>query len=376
MYRQLIQWSRQNPIARRAFEWVGPRRRREIMRALGETKRSDTVRAALAGDTANLNDIAAFLVTRTTPLRAPLVLISQVQRSGGTLLSQLFDGHPALAAHPHELKIGHPTPEDWPPVAPTDSADANFRMLFEPRTVRFLKQGYTKGERGDVEQPFFNVPNLQYRVFLQLCRATPPGTQRDVLDYFFTAYFAAWLNYQGRLDGKRYITGFAPRFADSEESVASFLDCYPDGRLIQIVRDPRSWLPSAKNHGRAGVDPDDIAGLLSAWTASAQAVLRNKARHGDRVIVLAFDNLVGQTEPTMRYLARELGIDYDPILLEPTFNGNRMTANSSFPVDEAGVVAAPLRREKMLTNAEREFIERNCAGLYERAVSFDRVRQS
>ena len=38
-------------------------------------------------------------------VREPLVLISQVQRAGGTLLSQLFDGHPECHADPFELKI-------------------------------------------------------------------------------------------------------------------------------------------------------------------------------------------------------------------------------------------------------------------------------
>jgi hypothetical protein len=35
-------------------------------------------------------------------------LISQIQPSGGTPLSQLADSHPELDAHPHELKIGYP----------------------------------------------------------------------------------------------------------------------------------------------------------------------------------------------------------------------------------------------------------------------------
>ena len=33
----------------------------------------------------------------------PLILISEVQRSGGTLLSQLFDGHPQCFSHPEEI---------------------------------------------------------------------------------------------------------------------------------------------------------------------------------------------------------------------------------------------------------------------------------
>ena len=42
------------------------------------------------------------------PVTSPLALISEIQRSGGSLLSQLFDGHPQVHAHPHELKIGYP----------------------------------------------------------------------------------------------------------------------------------------------------------------------------------------------------------------------------------------------------------------------------
>lgn len=36
----------------------------------------------------------------------PLVLIAQPIRSGGTLLSRCFDGHPELHVHPAELQIG------------------------------------------------------------------------------------------------------------------------------------------------------------------------------------------------------------------------------------------------------------------------------
>jgi len=45
-------------------------------------------------------------------VREPMVLVSQIQRSGGTLLSRLFDGHPECHAHPYELKIGHKA--RWP----------------------------------------------------------------------------------------------------------------------------------------------------------------------------------------------------------------------------------------------------------------------
>ena len=63
------------------------------------------------------------------PVNQPLLLISQVQRSGGTLLSQLFDGHPQVHAHPHELKIGYP--EKWE-LASHRPASGRRRLFQDP----------------------------------------------------------------------------------------------------------------------------------------------------------------------------------------------------------------------------------------------------
>src|SRR5688572_13947037 len=67
----------------------------------------------------------------------PLCLVSQVQRSGGSLLSQLFDGHPALHAHPSELRIGYPRAKtDWPSAELLLGAPTNaFRRLHDEKTT-------------------------------------------------------------------------------------------------------------------------------------------------------------------------------------------------------------------------------------------------
>jgi hypothetical protein len=54
----------------------------------------------------HLESLHGSCIDHIRPVTSPLVLISQIQRSGGSLLSQLLDGHPELDAHPHELKIG------------------------------------------------------------------------------------------------------------------------------------------------------------------------------------------------------------------------------------------------------------------------------
>jgi hypothetical protein len=83
------------------------------------------------------------------------------------------------------------------------------------------------------------------------------------------------------------------------------------------------------------------------------------------VILLSFEDLVARTEETMRGLCRLLNIDYDPILLQSTFNGQPMRANSSFDVKIAGVIRTPLERKEMLSSQERGLIDTNCGKLYE-----------
>lgn len=366
MFRTLVHWSRRNSAVRRVSVWLArPDTRRSAVRALVRWDRGRTIGRALAGDTANLDDIERFVLARPVAIRAPVALISQAHRSGGTLLSQLLDGHPAVAAHPHELKIGGISGgEDWPLPDPSASAEKTFRMLFEPYHIGLMRRGYTKGTRDTERRPFFIVPRIQFRLFLSLCEATRPTSGREVLDRFFTAYFNAWLNYRGDLREKRWISAFAPRLAHHEASVERFFETYPDGRLIQIVRDPRTWYPSAKHH-----DPEPLADrvpeeIIGPWRASATSILRNKARFGDRVLVLRFEDLVGRTEATMRRLALELEIEFHPVLLEPTFNGKPIRANSSFDVKQNGIIAEPLYRSAMLSGEEEEYIESQCIPIY------------
>ena len=77
----------------------------------------------------------------------PLILISQIQRSGGTLLSQLLDGHPECYAHPYELKWGRPAKWDWPQVDLAVDGRAQYEALDENWVKVFAALGlYEKSE--------------------------------------------------------------------------------------------------------------------------------------------------------------------------------------------------------------------------------------
>jgi hypothetical protein len=102
---------------------------------------------------------------------------------------------------------------------------------------------------------------------------------------------------------------------------------------------------------------------------STDAALDARERHGDRVIVITYEALVGETETTMGRLASAIGISTSPILLEPTFNGQPIRANSSEAVGGYGV-----RRERttgyrdVLDTATIARIDAQAGPVYQRVV--------
>ena len=181
-----------------------------------------------------------------------------------------------------------------------------------------------------------------------------------------TSYFNAWLNNQNLEGRKRYITAFTPRLSIRQANVKSFFETYPDGRLISLVRDPGNWYPSAHGHENAKNKYDNIDKAISQWNESTETMTRNKIEFDERVCLLRFEDLVGKTETVMRYLTSFLDIDFDPILLTPTFNKAPILANTSFQQEKGQIQAGTLKRHQSLTAEETELIKK---------LSEDRYRQ-
>ena len=315
----------------------------------------------------NLESLYQTCVEHTRPIKAPLALVSQIQRSGGTLLSQLFDGHPELHAHPHELKIGYPTKYTWPRLDLNDAPDRWLETLFEYSVLSHFKRGYKKEKKRDDAFLFLFLPSVQREIFLDYVRSIDSLTLRDVFDGYMTSYFGAWLNNQNSFGNKKFITAFTARLSMSKGNMESFFEIYPDGKLISIIRDPKNWYPSAVRH-----KPRICRGIqegIELWKNSAKAMLRNKDTYGDRVCILTFEDLITKTKSVMLHLVEFLEIRFDEILLEPTFNKYPIRANTSFEAERNGIINSTLQRYKTLAPDELEFIESTSKELYGQVLS-------
>jgi hypothetical protein len=101
---------------------------KKYLKAVSRVKR---LNKGFNGRKSQFDDLCQVCLKNFSPVTSPIALISQIQRSGGSLLSQLFDGHGEIYAHPHELMIGYPKKYLWPRINLGDKPERWFEVLFE-----------------------------------------------------------------------------------------------------------------------------------------------------------------------------------------------------------------------------------------------------
>ena len=306
------------------------------------------------------------------PRHLPLILISQLPRSGGSLFSQLLDGHPELLVHPHEMRIGYPGKTAWPELDPRDPPERLFARLFQPELVYFVRKGYRKPgklKQGQAALPFDYSPYDHYRQFISFMKqkarqrshfsiqnflGIPWGLRpngRHVLDNYFSAFFGAWPG--GQTVNPRYVAGFIPSMAQSPASIANFFSDYPDGRLITLIRNPVDWFASRRAHTDKGVVRyGDLDVEIASWNRMARLALGYHRKYAGKMMLLSFRELVIDRERVMRRFAQWCCIDFDAALLSQTFARRTILPNTNFNDSFEQLPSTVLERSSELTATE------------------------
>jgi hypothetical protein len=135
-----------------------------------------------------------------------------------------------------------------------------------------------------------------------------------------------------------------------------------------VIRDPKNWYPSAVRHNPKSKKYRDIKTALQQWNECVQSVLQNKKRWGGKVTIIKFEDLVTKTGSVMRCLADLLEIQFDNILLLPTFNKNPIDANTSFDAAEASILKDTIFRYQTLSPEELQIIEALTWDSYQKVI--------
>ena len=296
----------------------------------------------------------------------PLILISQLSRSGGTMMSQLLDGIPEILAYPRELHLGAykteiPNLDAWCNL-PAETVRQDF-MKANAGLFALAAQGrYEKGAGNYL--PFFLDQDAFTYLFDKLWRERPPRTGRDLVGIYFTAFFTAWIDMQHLSSvSPRYLSAFASWTAVSRANVIRIFGYYPDGYLVQLIREPLGWYSSVKARvvaGRARADLSIYQGLgpaLEAYLEQAETIKHNLSEFGERCILIDYNAMVNGTQAVMKGLLEVLGVPPTEIAAIPTFNSRPVGPNSSFQ-------GIPYTRDNILETYEVRLLEERALPAY------------
>jgi hypothetical protein len=308
-------------------------------------------------------------------------MVSQIQRSGGSMFAQLFDNHPQFCAHPFEIHMGYPEKWDWIDFSLKESFENWFEKLYEIKLDHFTEiGGYKKPGNNQFAKnellPFDYSKDYHKSVFLEHLRSMPNLNNRDVFDAYFDGFFRSWKN--DTSENPKYITGFAPRLNMYKDNAERMLRDYPDGFMITLARHPVSWFASWIYQDKRFEEnaEQSFRQLESDWLLSLKRSVELKSKFPKQIISLTYEQVVRNPERVMKYIANVVGIDYSPSLLIPSYAGLDVYPNSSFDEANKGVIDRSKERIESVDPSYIELINQKMLPAYDIYKSLVDIDQS
>jgi hypothetical protein len=155
-----------------------------------------------------------------------------------------------------------------------------------------------------------------------------------------------------------------PRWGDkslhTERYAETVFRCFPESRIIHIIRDPRDRYASVLKRWRS--KRGGVGSATAAWLASVELAAANRERYPDRYRVLEYETLVRDPEGTMRSVCDFIEERFEPALLrmEGAAEFRESGGNSSYGKFAAGDISPRSigRFRGVLSDRQVAFVQR------------------
>ncbi len=166
---------------------------------------------------------------------------------------------------------------------------------------------------------------------------------------FFHSTFASWNNCTRSGHEKAWL-GYNPvQVLDTEKILADF----PDGHIIHVVRNPYSGYSDTKKRPY----PISLERYTWTWNYCQHLALTYAERYPKNFHIVRFEDLVADTETTMRKLCGELSIGFSESCLYPSWNGQRLEQVYPWGTIRIPTPAVNIATMMQLSEAERTQIK-------------------
>lgn len=256
-----------------------------------------------------------------------MIFLTTPMRSGSTLLSRMLSAHPAVAMSYDSVNFFRFCHGKYDPIGRRENVERLVRDLAHRLQNRF-------GIAVDVQR-CLSLVSPEERGYGAVYRA--------ILRTIF-------------LHGERTILGDKESMAWTR--IPAFLDMFPEGRAIVIVRDPRDVVNSFRKTTIAPAH-DYLIALFDVIDAVNHAV-RYSSRFPERVCMVRFERLKLDTENELRALCAFLGLDFQPQMVDienfTDHAGKKWDGKESLSFPEETDPVAPVGRWKKQILSEDLFL--------------------
>ena len=261
------------------------------------------------------------------------ILIYGPRKGGTTLFQNLLDGGGELFVYPAELKLKflartpRLTPSEYfsrsklPANDPAGTPGTGQQGNWEPeayfRHTREYNVSPESFDRAGYETAWRSSPNAQCSVG-ELIR-------NDVVRVFDNCRFRS---VPPRMWCAKEVGGHTGKVLQLWRGI------FPGGRLLLLVRDPLMVVRSVLHDRRMVSERPSLWNIIKQ-TYDAIAVVAGIAglRGQKHVLVLCYEDLVADTEGSMRRVAEFLGVEFTSVLTMPTLLGEKVVVRTSSRVD-------------------------------------------
>ena len=249
------------------------------------------------------------------------IFILGCTKSGTTLMRNLFDGHPDLFVVPFESHFFQNTGR---------GIDYKYRRTTSQKlSVEEQKQGLIDwiefcNVRDNPIADGFSQNKLNVEAARSMMLDANVKEERELADLYINAIYTAV--YDKPIPKE---LNYVEKSVENAEMSTVWKRLYPKARFVHILRNPYSNLVAMRkygSHNRGGGFPRLQKPLL-AMQNSYYWLYRNMREIPGYQVVL-YDDLMKDTEVTMKRVAKAMGIEFQETLLKPSIFGQPWGGNS------------------------------------------------
>jgi len=255
-----------------------------------------------------------------------LLMLSAGFEHGGNVTLRLLDGHPELYVYPFESQLGNRHTVDYLsslerfqyryPEFPAGLSIIELYELFYDEELKTLlrKPNSTKFSKVDLKMD----EELRIQHFCKILEGQDL-TRANIVAAFFKATFQAWTNYKESDRNHTYV-GYSPIIGIDAHKI---LFDFPNAHIVHVVRNPLSAYSDTKKRPF----PLPFEQYIMSWNLYHHLLLMQQSQNPDRITIVRYEDIIGDTEKTLRMICERIGLEFSDTLLYPSFNGLDITNN-------------------------------------------------